>query len=175
MPDLFVLRHAKSSWDDPALDDIDRPLNPRGRRSGVAIRDHIAAAGICPALVLCSAARRTRETLDLIRPALVGSPAVVEEGLYGAEAGHLVARLRQVAAGTAGVLLIGHNPALEDLIMLLADPDRSAGGLLAMVREKVPTGALATLALADGTDWPDLGPGRAALMGFVRPRDLGVT
>jgi len=78
---LFVLRHAKSSWDDPGLADHDRPLAPRGRRATQAIAAHLDAAGIAPDLVLCSSARRARETLDGVA---VGGEHVIESGLYDA-------------------------------------------------------------------------------------------
>jgi phosphohistidine phosphatase len=89
-----------------------------------------------------------------------------EEELYGASADRLLARLREVSEGTASVMLIGHNPGIEELAGSLA----SGGAHLAEMRAKYPTGALATLVL-DGS-WSDLGPGSAELRSFVKPRDL---
>src|SRR5215831_14982212 len=91
---LYLLRHAKSSWDDPALADHDRPLAPRGRRNGAALAEHVTREGIAPDLVLCSTALRARETLALLLPALGGEAEIqLEDELYGATADELLARL----------------------------------------------------------------------------------
>jgi phosphohistidine phosphatase len=166
---LHLLRHAKSSWDDPGVADHDRPLAPRGIRAAATMAAHMRAAGIRPDLVVCSSSQRTRETLDLLGDALPASCDVqIEDWLYGAWADELLNRLRRLPTGARQVLLIGHNPGLQDLALQLA----SSGDLLAEVAEKFPTGALATLE-ADTRGWPDLAPGCARLAGFVRPRDLG--
>lgn len=172
---LFLLRHAKSSWDDPVLEDHDRPLAPRGRRAAALIAEHLRREGIGPALILCSSALRARETLS--RAVQSGTPAEVriERNLYAASAAELIERLRRVPPATRSVMLIGHNPALQTLVCTLAEHEgtrgqASAGGLLAAAQGKFPTGALATLALA--CRWRELGPGSAELTGFVRPRDL---
>ena len=167
MSQLFVLRHAKSSWDDPALGDHDRPLAPRGRRAAKAMAGHLRRERIAPDLVLCSSARRTRETLDLIAPALGDDVAVsVEADLYAASAGDLLERLRAVADDIESVMLIGHNPGLEQLALRLA----TSGDDLPDMRRKFPTGALATLSFAGG--WRDLAPGSAELIDFVKPKQL---
>jgi phosphohistidine phosphatase len=165
---LHLLRHAKSSWDDPGLADHDRPLAPRGTRAAGTMAAHMRAAGIRPDLVLCSSSQRTRETLDLLGDAVpAGCDVRIEDWLYGAWAEELLDRLRRLPPEARHVLLIGHNPGLQDLALQLA----SSGELLAEVAEKFPTGSLATLE-ADIGAWPDLAPGCARLAGFVRPRDL---
>src|SRR5690348_13288349 len=122
---LFVLRHAKSSWDDAALADHERPLAPRGRRAAERIAEHLSRTHVEPELVLCSTATRARQTLDLVRPAL-GSPKVsLEDELYGASAGGLGARLRRVPDDVESVLLVGHNPGLQDLVLELASAGES--------------------------------------------------
>jgi phosphohistidine phosphatase len=167
MKRIYVLRHATSSWKD-ALPDHDRPLAGRGRRAAKAIARHVRKEGIDPDLVLCSPARRARETLERIEPALGGRDVRVEDDLYGASARTLVERLRAVPDRVGSVMVIGHNPGLEDLILALAQD----GQLRGEVEAKYPTGALATLTFA-GSSWSELGPGRAELVAFVRPRDLG--
>ena len=159
---LFLLRHAKSSWDDPALDDHDRPLSARGRRAASLIGAYLDRQQVDIALVLCSSARRTRETL-----ALISAPGeiCIERELYGVSADQLLARLRRVPDDVAAVMLIGHNPAIHDLAVSLA---ASPGDLAA---RKFPTGALATLTFAG--PWHALEPGHADLAGFVTPRQLG--
>jgi phosphohistidine phosphatase len=110
MKRLYLLRHAKSSWKDTSLPDHDRPLAGRGRRAAKAIARHMREQGIEPDLVLCSSARRARETLDRMEPA-VGTPAVrVEPDLYAASARALLERLRSVLDTVESVMLIGHNP-----------------------------------------------------------------
>jgi len=160
MRTLYVLRHAKSSWGDPSLPDHERPLAPRGREACAALRRHCDEAGIRPRVVLCSSARRARETLDELARALGDPDVLVEEGLYHASREDLLARLRLVAEDSA--LLVGHNPGLQDLVLLLAAP----GALRDRVAEKLPTGALATL------DVETIGEGRAELVALVTPRDL---
>lgn len=166
---LFILRHAKSSWDDPGLADHDRPLAPRGRRSVEAIAAHVNAAGIAPELVLCSSARRTRETLEGVA---VGGEHVIESDLYGASYEDVLERLHRVPEEIESVMLVGHNPTLQALVLRLADDDAATNGsLLAEVRRKFPTGALATLTF-DGS-WQELSPRCARLASYVRPKSLG--
>jgi phosphohistidine phosphatase len=164
---LDLLRHAKSSWDDPGLADHDRPLAPRGRRAAGLIAEHVRREGIAPALVLCSSARRALETLEGIARAFDGEvPIEVERDLYGASQRELLERLRRIPDATPSVMLIGHNPAIHALALSLAGngPDFETLAL------KYPTGALATLTL-EGS-WEALGPGGAKLAAFVRPKDL---
>jgi phosphohistidine phosphatase len=166
MPHLELLRHAKSSWDDPGLSDRDRPLSPRGRRAAKRVAEHIRAEGIRPELVLCSPAIRARQTLARVRRAL-GDPKVsFDEVLYAADAEVLLGRLRAVPAGTGTVLVVGHNPGLQDLALELA----SSGAALGRLRKKLPTCALVSLTFEGA--WSDLGAGSAELVGFLVPRDL---
>jgi phosphohistidine phosphatase len=121
--------------------------------------------------VLCSSAVRTRQTLDAVLPALEGEPEVlVEDALYGALSDNLLARLRAVPADVPSVLLIGHNPGIGDLALALAG--RGDGDALQRLSEGYPTGALATLAIADG-GWAELADGGAELTDYVVPRELG--
>jgi phosphohistidine phosphatase len=167
MKRLYLLRHAKSSWKDTSLPDHDRPLAGRGRRAAKAIARHMREHGVEPALVLCSTARRARETLDRIEWAL-GSPTVrVEPDLYAASAPALLERLRRVPDTVGSVLLIGHNPGLQELALELARPAPATSELAA----KYPTGALATLAF-DASSWQELDSDTAELVELVRPRDL---
>jgi phosphohistidine phosphatase len=170
---LLLLRHAKSAWSDPRLDDHDRPLSVRGERAAQAMADHIARAAPRPDLILCSTAMRTRQTLAPLLKRL-GSPTPpvsLENGLYLASEDVLLAHIRAVADGAPTVLLIGHNDGIGQLAANLAGSGPSDA--LAQLREKYPTGALAVLRLADGA-WSDLKPGAAKLVDFIRPRDLAV-
>jgi phosphohistidine phosphatase len=168
MKRLYLLRHAKSSWKDRSLTDRDRPLAGRGRRAAKAMAAHLEAEGVRPELVLCSPARRARETLQRVEAALGDEvELVIEEGLYGASEAALLARLRALPQELGSVLVIGHNPGLGELALALA----SEGAELARMREKYPTAALATIDLP-AHRWSALERGGGELVAYVRPRDL---
>jgi phosphohistidine phosphatase len=169
---LYVLRHAKSSWKEPGLEDHERPLAPRGRKAAEQLGRHLRQATVKPTLVLCSSARRTRETYEGVGPT---GDVMIEPALYGATAGEVIERLREVPEPTASTMVIGHNPTMQLLILWLASPHFSPqrstrNAELEAVREKFPTCALATLTF--GCPWRELGPGGAELTGLVRPADL---
>jgi len=164
---LYLLRHAKSSWKRAELADHDRPLAGRGRRAAKVIARHMRGHAIAPELVLCSTARRARETLERIEPALGTAVVQHEPELYGASADALLERLRDVPDRFDSVMLIGHNPGIEQLGRGLARPSPERRQLEA----KFPTAALAALAFP-GESWRDLEWGGAELVDFVCPRDL---
>ena len=174
---LFLLRHAKSSWDDPGLGDHERPLSPRGARAVRVLAEHLRVSAIEPALVLCSTARRTRETYEGVKP---GGELLIEPELYGADASSVLERLTRLPQETDSVMVIGHNPAMQVLVLRLAgggaNPSDQGGPVaeasdLSEVQHKFPTGALATLNFECA--WGELAPGRARLTAFVRPKQLG--
>ena len=160
---LYVLRHAKSSWDDPGERDHDRPLAPRGRRAVKLLARYVAENQIRPDLILCSTARRAIETLDGVDPP---GQRVIDGALYGAGHDQLIERLCGVPEGSASVMVVGHNPALQMLVLRLA----RAGEGLDDIRRKFPTGALATLEFA--VPWSELVAGSAELIDYVRPKAL---
>jgi phosphohistidine phosphatase len=168
---LYVLRHAKSSWDDPGQADFDRPLAPRGRKAVKLIARYVVDEQVTPELILCSTSRRTRETLEGVG---LSAPEVrFEDELYGASCSSLIERLQQLPPETASVMVVGHNPAMQMLVLRLARDDPQAATLtesLPDIRRKFPTGALATLQTA--REWRDLGPATAELVGYVRPKAL---
>jgi phosphohistidine phosphatase len=166
MPRLFLLRHAKSSWDDPSIPDHDRPLNKRGRRAAERMGEHLRAEGPGPDLVLCSSSRRTRETLE--RLGLGAVDVSIEDGLYGASKSQLLERIRTLDEGVGSALVIGHNPGLWDLATALTGADR--GHDAARLREKFPTGAVSVFEVDGG--WDGLGQGTARLTAFTAPQDL---
>ncbi|NWG72982.1 MAG: histidine phosphatase family protein [Parvularculaceae bacterium] len=170
MPELLLLRHAKSDWADPKLADHDRPLAPRGRRDAPRMAAYMAREGLLPDIVLCSTSLRTRQTLDLIS-SRVALPDDVrfEKGLYLAEAEALLDRLRQLPKGAARVLVIGHNPGLHELALSLCgsgDPT-----MLERLTDKFPTCALAVISFK-GNEWRRLAPGAAQLDRLVSPKLL---
>ena len=163
---LYLLRHAKSSWKEPGIPDHDRPLAPRGKRAAKAMAEHVREQGVRPELVLCSSATRARQTFERLEP--LGAREVhIERELYGADAATLLARLRDLSEPIGSVMMIGHNPGLEDLALVLARESPRRDDLAS----KFPTGALATLVFADH-EWASLERGTAELVDFVRPREL---
>jgi phosphohistidine phosphatase len=164
-----LLRHAKSSWDDPALPDRLRPLAPRGIRAVEAVARHLRAAEVAPDLVLCSPARRAVQTWESVARGVPPDTAVeIEEAIYHADGDDLLVRLREVPSGIESVLLVGHNPGLQDLAVDLVGSGDA--GLRERLVTKFPTGALATLDVQG--EWHDLNRGGAGLLAFVVPRDL---
>ena len=166
---LFLLRHAKSSWDDPGLDDHERPLAPRGRRAVQVLGEHLRENDIRPVQVLCSSSRRTRETLEGVAP---GGETLIEAELYNADARQLVERLRRVPEDVDSVMVIGHNPTLQIIALRLTDAGGSNGdgAHRAQISQKFPTAALATLSF--DCAWSELGPGCARLVDYVRPKAI---
>jgi phosphohistidine phosphatase len=165
---VILLRHGKSSWSDPTLADLDRPLAPRGERASRTIAKYMRRKKIRPALVLCSPSLRTRQTLEAIESSLgKGSAVKLVPQLYAASERELLERLRAVPDSVGSVMLIGHNPGLHDLARALA----SRGADLPKLEQKFPTAALATLAV-DSNSWAVLRPGDAELINYVIPRQL---
>jgi phosphohistidine phosphatase len=130
---------------------------------------HFAQRGYDPSLVLCSPARRTRQTLEPLLPHLPGEPEVVfEQGIYLASRGQLLARLQEVDDGRSRVLLIGHNPGMADLARTLAGSgDRGTIRRLS----RFPTAASAVCEF-DLERWRDLAPGSGRLVAYATPKDL---
>jgi phosphohistidine phosphatase len=156
---LYLLRHAKAETQGSG-DDRSRKLAEAGRKDAKAIAAAMAEARIAPELVLCSSAARTRQTLEIVLPALKPAPQIVyEDELYLADAKHLLARLRHVPKATRTVMLVGHNPGLVELAVLLSD--RATGPLMAQLAQGLPTSALASFDLP--LPWPELEIGSAHL------------
>ncbi|WP_428483115.1 SixA phosphatase family protein [Rhodopila sp.] len=171
MRQLLILRHAKSSWDDTASPDRDRPLNPRGRRSVAIMRQAMQDLGLTPDMVLVSTARRTMQTLEALEP-WDDMPLVDPmDSLYLASLDDLMAALHGVAETVRSVLLIGHNPGLHDLALTLAGRRALASGEheRALVAG-FPTAALAEFVIAGS--WWELREGGGRLVRFLTPRML---
>ena len=170
MKTLYLVRHAKSSWKDTAVEDFDRPLNKRGRAAASAIGSYVTEHGIAPSQVLCSSSKRTRETLERVQEQLAAPvPVRFEKGLYLAEAPALLRRIKRLNDSLASVMLIAHSPGLTHLaLMLTLDDGRAERQKL---NAKFSTGSLAVIE-TEVTHWADLAPHCGRLTNFVRPRDL---
>jgi phosphohistidine phosphatase len=168
---LALLRHAKSNWDVPGVPDFDRDLAPRGLEAAPRMGAHIAATGFSPDLVLCSAAKRARMTLDLVLPSIAPPPRKVdyETGLYMANARQLLARLNVVPDEVKSVMLVGHNPGFHELnIALIKDCAPEAEHA---AKSKFPTCAFAIYTF-DTDHWANIGPRKARVVHFATPRAL---
>jgi phosphohistidine phosphatase len=164
---LVVLRHAKSAWPD-GVADHERPLAPRGRRDAPVAGRLLAEADCLPDLALCSTAVRARETWELAS-AQWGTPPPVRHDprVYAADVPDLLTVVREVSSEVETLLLVGHNPGLEELVLELAGD--GLDDTLDEVRTKFPTSAIAVLAWY-GTTWRALAPGTALLTGVMVAR-----
>jgi len=170
MPRLLLLRHAKSSWDDPEIDDFDRPLNTRGRRSAPLMGRHCAQHNLIPQTILCSSARRTRETLAGIMPYFTDDLRIhITRDLYMTSEDRHLDLIRSSGNGARTLMAIGHNPSLRDLAMLLIGSGNPS--LRAELDEKFPTAAVAVIDF-DVKAWTDVMPGGGRIVAFFRPREL---
>ena len=166
------MRHAKSAWDDPKLADHARPLNTRGRVAALAMREAMRGLGLAPDLVLVSSARRTLQTLEALEP-WDDTPLIEpSDALYLATPAQMLKVLNTVTETTRSVLLLGHNPGLHELAMLLAGPAAMAtrDTMTQRLIEGYPTGALAEFSVPG--PWGKLGEGGGRLVRFLAPRDL---
>jgi len=168
---VYLFRHTKSSWEDPRLEDFDRPLAPRGERACESMQRYMALADVHPDLVFCSAARRACQTLDGVMPA-IGDQATVKHyrGLYLAGPQAMLNRLRRTPADVNSVMLVGHNPGIQSLAIRLTGKGDEADK--ARLQKKFPTGALATLVFR-GRSWNELDTEACELHSLVYPRDIG--
>ena len=162
MKTLLVLRHAKSSWSDPALDDHERPLNKRGRRDGPRMGQLVREYGLIPDVVISSNAVRARLTAEaVVEAARYAGQILLDPHLYMASAGDILSRLRAVREKAETVMIVGHNPGLEELVAQLTGE-----------RQDLPTAALAQIVLPIHR-WRDLTLStRGTLLGHWRPKEL---
>jgi phosphohistidine phosphatase len=162
MKTLLLLRHAKSSWDDPNLSDHDRPLNARGHRDAPRIGELIKQHGLTPDLIIASTAARAQATArHVARHCDYPGHIDVAASLYQAAPDEYLTYLRTLPDEFAAVLVVGHNPGLEDLLELLAGS-----------YQKMPTAALAYLSF-NISSWRDLtGSPRGQLINLWRPKEL---
>jgi phosphohistidine phosphatase len=168
---LYLLRHAKSSWDDAGTSDHERPLAPRGHEAVRRLAAYLVETEVRPQLALCSSAVRARQTYEALATAFGNPELSVEDWLYRASSGEVLTKLTELPAATERVLLVGHNPVLGELAAGLAG--EGGTGLLCQLKDNFPTGALAVLSF--GAPWDALRPGLAYLESFVLPRDLPPT
>lgn len=172
---LGLFRHAKSDWNDAVARDFDRPLNERGRKGAAAIGRHIGEfsdqKAICWDRVLASPAVRVTQTIEIASETSEKTPPVSwDRRIYLASSATLLDILREQEGDPDSILMVGHNPGLEDVIFDLV-PDDGTCSLREIVEEKFPTAAFAVLEIPI-EDWSQLEEGSARLVHLIRPRDL---
>ncbi len=172
MKTLTILRHAKSGWDVAVERDFDRPINKRGARGAELVGQWLKRQKLPVDRIVASPAVRVSETLDIFQPAadLHAIEPHWDRRIYLASAATLIDVVRDTGGEAQHLLISGHNPGLEDLILMLV-PESEDDELRARVEEKLPTAALARLEF-DIADWHDLDVNTARFTGFIRPRDL---
>lgn len=171
MKTLALFRHAKSDWTDARARDFDRPLNARGKRGAAAMGQHIRQGCWRFDRIIASPAVRVTETVEVASRAWGRSfPVEWDRRIYLASSATLIDLLREIEGDPASLLMIGHNPGLEDLIFDLV-PDDGSSPLRAVVEQKFPTATFAVLECAVDR-WADIEPGCARLTTLTRPRDL---
>lgn len=172
MRQLLLLRHAKSSWDEQDVPDHGRPLNRRGLAAAAAMRTAMQGLGLVPDVVLVSTSRRTVQTLEALEP-WDDSPLVDRlDSLYLAPAPTMLKVVQEVGATARSVLVVGHNPGIHDLAMLLAGAQAASfdNPDIRRLAEGFPTAALAEFTVT--VPWASLGEGGGRLARFLCPRDL---
>lgn len=171
MKTLTLLRHAKSGWNDPVARDFDRPLNAKGRRAARRIGAYLRDQHLHFDHVVASPAVRVVETLEQVAE---GSGTAIKPGwdkrIYLASAVSLLDVIQEGDDKYDHILLAGHNPGLEDLVLMLV-PDQQGGDAREQIEEKFPTGSIAEISFPVDR-WEDVRPNSGALTRFVRPRDL---
>lgn len=175
MKTLYLLRHAKSSWGDPALPDHERPLNERGRKAAATMGCFLAGLAERPSLVLASTARRVGETLDLLLPELAGNVAVRrDKNLYLAAPHTLLSRLQSTSEIDDNLMIVGHNPGIHQFALQLLDEPRDKAEREARRRleEAYPTAALTVLRFPAAQNWGQIAWGEGRLLSFTTPRAL---
>ena len=164
---LMLLRHAKSDR-APGVDDHERPLNARGREAAPGVGEWLAQQQLFPNLVVCSTARRTRQTFELLAPSFPKATRVeFEDKLYLAERDEIIAMVRALPRGAACAMLVGHNPGLQDAAIALAGSGDT--DLRRQLHGKFPTAALAIIDFPSD-DWGAARPGGGRLDRYRTPK-----
>jgi phosphohistidine phosphatase len=170
MPRLMLLRHAKSAWPE-SVEDHERPLSGRGRQAASLMGRFMADRGLLPDMAFVSTARRAQETWQLLSPAF---PELVrrrdERRIYESSAEAILKVIKSTPPSVGVLLVVGHNPGLQNLALLLAGPEPSAA--VGQLRKKYPTAGLAVIDL-DGHNWKKLAEGGGRLVRFETPKSIG--
>ena len=158
---LYLLRHAKSSWNDSSLRDFDRPLKKRGREAAEQVGKRLAVEKLSNPVVICSPAVRTRQTAEIVlKSAKLPVEPRFDERIYEASLRELVQVVSEIPADKEVAIMIGHNPGFEELLAFLSGEHR-----------RMPTCALAKIKFGD-VSWKDVRAGEGSLDRFIAPKEL---
>jgi len=161
MKTLLLLRHAKSDWDDPSLEDFDRPLAARGERDAPQIGKALKRGDILPDLIVSSPAARAKATVKaVVKAAKVNTEIQYNEAIYGASSAELINLVNRLPDASSCAMLVGHNPGFEDLV-----------GRLSGSHERMPTAALACLEFQVNS-WSEVGEEQGKLVWLLTPKKL---
>ena len=170
MKTILILRHGKSDWGDPSLDDFDRPLAKRGRKDAPLMGEVLAQFDHVPDQILASPAERAKQTAELAAEACGYKKSIQwEAGFYGGGSEDLIGALRRLPERVERPMLVGHNPTLEETVADLLDASDSGWSNGLAIR--LPTAGLVCLEV-DLLDWIELEPGEATLRWFLIPKLL---
>lgn len=174
MKRLTLLRHAKSGWDDPVSRDFDRPLNGKGKRAARMVGEYLRNQGLHCDHIAASPAVRVVETLENVAEGYgqTLTPAW-DRRIYLASAVTLLETVHECSDSVSSLMLAGHNPGLEDLVLLLV-PDRPGDDAREQIEEKLPTASIVEIEFAVDR-WEDIKANSGTIIRFVRPRDLDPT
>lgn len=171
---VTLMRHAKSSWQDYSQSDMDRPLALRGKKDAPRMGRYLSDENLNPELVLCSPAQRTRETLARLQntyPAAL--PVKFDQMIYSAGMGHgLIPLIHNLDANLSHVMIIGHNPAMQELALSLVNWETAGEGIPAKIQQKFSTGTIVSMTF-EGDDWKSVNLTRGNLTHFAAPKMLG--
>ncbi len=163
MRELFLVRHAKSSWDDPLLADFDRPLNERGKRDAPRMGEHLAGMGVRPDLIVASPAKRAGKTAKIVAEKLGYDPKNIRwvEGIYEASVQSLLYLICSLPDEARRVMVVGHNPGLTHLADILGD----------MPIDNIPTAGAVGLVF-DAKSWDEACRSKGHTLFFEYPKKL---
>ncbi len=169
---LTMLRHAKSSWGDPLLRDKDRPLNARGKTQARQIGSHLTQQGITPDLIICSTAKRARQTLKQVsKNWQTDAETIFEDRLYLASTGTIISLLASIGTNASHIMIIGHNPGFHKLAYTLAKTGNKDD--LATLGERYPTATLCVIK-SKAIEWQHIDDGTGELVLFTSPKSLNL-
>jgi phosphohistidine phosphatase len=167
---LTIIRHAKSSWGDPLLRDIDRPLNLRGKSQAQRMGTYLTKKLIKPDIILCSTAKRARQTLKHLKKNWHTQARILKESqLYLASLSTITMLLEEFGAGHSHIMIIGHNPGLHMLANRLAD--KGPVDSMRLLTEKYPTSTVCVIR-SDADNWKEIENARGELLLFATPKIL---
>jgi phosphohistidine phosphatase len=168
---LMLLRHAKSDWSASGRPDRERTLSARGAKAAPLVGRYLAEHDLIPDHAIVSTAQRTRQTWQLLGDKVTQPPGVTfDDRIYEAAPADILAAIADAPKAATKLLVVGHNPGLQSLALLLAGS--GSGKARKALLEKYPTGGLAVFDF-DLPDWTQLAPGSGRLERFITPRAIG--